>query len=207
MRTPFMKGFWDTEIISGTTINYLPTPTLGPLSINLILYILIIIIVVFLMAKKGPSSKAVKRAVLIAFCAAFLLFTLRMDLNWIALLRDDSQNLINKPIEERFRYLDGSDFYEFIEFARASIPEGESARDESTFSSEADKQTHEMGSYYLLPRLTSSTGRFIWVYHRAGASYDPKSGILKLNAESSYRVRPHALYKANEAVFEIMEER
>ena len=94
------------------------------------------------MAKKGSSSKSLKRAVLIAFGTAFLLFTLRMDLNWIALVRDDSQNLFNKPITERFRYLDGSDFYEFIEFARASIPAGESARDEFTFSSEAVKQTH-----------------------------------------------------------------
>jgi hypothetical protein len=204
MRLTFMKGFWDTEIISGTTINYLPTPSVGPLSLNFLLYIFIIIITAYILIKKRDhSGKSVKKALLIAFGAAFFLFTLRMDLNWIALMKADSENLFNKPIKERFQYLDGNNFYEFIEFVRASIPENESIRDEFHFTSEAAKQMHEMGTYYLLPTLTSSKGRYIWIYHRAGASYDAKSGILRLNNNTSYRVSPHALHKTNEAVFKI----
>ncbi len=131
MRLTVMKGFWDTEIISGTTINYLPTPSVGPLSLNFLLYIFIIIITAYILIKKRDhSGKSVKKALLIAFGAAFFLFTLRMDLNWIALMKADSENLFNKPIKERFQYLDGNNFYEFIEFVRASIPENESIRDE-----------------------------------------------------------------------------
>lgn len=202
-----MKGFWNTEIISGTAINYLPTPSFGTVSLNVILYILIIIIIFFLLwREKDRSGNALKRAVLLAFGAGFLLFTLRMDLNWISLMREDAGNLFGKSTAERFRYLDGNDFYEFMEFVRDSIPKEESVRDETNFESETVKQIHEMGSYYLLPKLTSSKGRYIWVYHRPEASYDPKSGILKLNNTTSYLVKPHVLFKANEVVFKIVGE-
>ena len=163
MRTPLMKGFWDTEIISGTTIYYLPTPSLGPISLNFMLYIIIAIIVLFLLTReKRRSDEAIKRAVLIGFGAAFLLFTLRMDLNWIALMREDAKNLFNRPIKERLRYLDGNDFYEFIEFVRTSIPAGEHARDETDFQSEATKQIHAMAattcSQRLLHQMAATSG-------------------------------------------------
>lgn len=195
--------FWNTDIISGTTINHIKPPYTGFLSFPVI--IILIALAAFLvltLMKRRYSRGALARSLVLASVFAGLLFALRMDYNWLRMFASDARNYSGRDIAERVVQTEGHDFYYFMEYVRKSLPKGAEARSLEIDPSKPGYFFTKLGNYYLLPTLASEDGGFIWVNERIQGSYDPATGTISLYGRK-FRATPYAAFRPNAAVFRI----
>ncbi|MBI1912922.1 MAG: hypothetical protein HYS21_13095 [Deltaproteobacteria bacterium] len=198
------EGLWNADFIDGTTINYLPTPEIFGHPLSLTLYACAIVaLLAFVIIKKPRTFNSFIRPAAYVFLFIALLFSIKTEYVWFKVFVNDINSLRDKDIEKRVAYFDGSDFFPFVKFMKSKVPEGESFRAVDVSGDETLLQMKQLGQYYLLPRLTSKTGRFIWVYDNGEASYDLDAQVLYAYGQA-YRARPYAVYRQGAAVFEIV---
>lgn len=204
------KEFLDTDIVSGTTINFIKEPKLGPLSYPAVLLIIagvafIILLIYYRSLERSLSRRSVVRASLLSFMLAGFLFALRMDLNWLSMFNHDLRTYTGKDIGARVVELKKRDLYYFIDFVRNSIPEGEMAREIEIDRKEYGHFISKIGKYYLLPTRTSPSGRYLWVNKFILGTYDPETRDLEVYGYK-FKAVPHAVYDESSVVFRIIEE-
>lgn len=204
-------GFWKTDIVSGSAINSLPTPAILGVPLPVALYIfaavIFLAVVAFQMSKKKSTRPGTLRIALYSFMLIGFLLALRTEYTWLSVFLKDLRSFSGKTTDERVAIIDGSDFYPFMNFVKASIPPGERFR---YFEIDPDKnpvsaQMFQLGKYYLLPTLVSKEGRFIWVYNDRSARFDSENGRLQINDET-FKVRPYKAFHRRAVIFEIMED-
>lgn len=217
-------GFWKTDIISGSAINSLPTPVIRGFPLPLALYILAALVFLIITAftifktrtrkaalvKSGAPLARAPRALTIALYSFMLvgfLLALRTEYTWLSVFSKDLRAFSGKSTDERIALVDATDYYPFMNFARAAIPSGESFR---YFEIDPDKnpvnaQMFQLGRYYLLPTLISKEGRFIWVYNDPAVRFDFESERLDING-LSFKARPYDFFRRGAVIFEIMED-
>lgn len=203
--TGFWGEFWSTEIIKGSTINYIETPHIGPLSLPALAFLIsIAAFIVLILVKRNFSAASLKKAGLVSFLIGCAFFALRMDLNWLALLGGDFKTFTNPDMNVRIAATSGVDIKYFMDFVKKTVPEGEEIREVKIDQYDPAYTMTRLGNYYLLPVMTSSRGRFIWVYYFTDASYDAEAGILRVYG-SFFRARPYATYKEGAYIFEVLD--
>ncbi len=201
-------GFWDTDVVSGHAVNSLPTPTLWGLPFPIVLYILaaVIFLIVFLFGGVRTRRRAM-RVALFSFLLVGFLMALRMEFTWSKLFIGDLRSFSGTNTDERVAMMDGTDFYAFMKFVSASIPDGERVRhiDIDPEKSLVGTQVYQLGRYYLLPTLTSKRGRFVWTYNDPGVSFIPDTGRLDIY-DSTFMARPYKVFRRGAVIFEIVED-
>lgn len=211
--------FWNTNIVGGTTINEIATPTFGQMGFLWILYLTVVVSVPAFLFLSRKSNDSLSRSVVYAFLITGFLFSLRMDLNWLSMLRSDAQRFIGKTEDERLRLMASNDFHEFLESLKKKLPEGARFRDVENKelsdqittgkleAEQVDLITYvylKTGKYYLLPKETSRDGRFVWVFAPMRARFDAENMVLDVNSHT-FKVRSYELFTDKAALFEIME--
>jgi hypothetical protein len=207
--------FWRAIPVGAGTINFIPTPKVGYLPLPLALYIIAVAVFFFvLFYRKGLNRQA---ALVYSFIVIGALLALRMDYNWVRVFRDDFSALSGRDTRGRITTIMKSDFFDFIKYVGRTIPEGEAAvelldpemerlivRAELDGVRKTDLEAFyivKLGKYYLLPRRTSSAGRFIWVFNELDISYDNDTKMLRVR-EQTFRARPFAEYRKGAMIFE-----
>lgn len=201
-------GFWDTDVVSGHAVNSLPTPTLWGLSFPIALYILAAVLFLAVVLYKRPRTRRrAMRIALFSFLFVGFLMALRMEFSWSKLFIGDLRSFSGKNTDERIAMMDGTDFYAFMKFVSASIPAGERVRyiDIDPEKSLVGTQVYQLGKYYLLPTLTSRSGRFVWTYNDPGVSFIPETGRLDIY-DSTFMARPYRVFRRGAVIFEIVED-
>lgn len=200
-----LEQFLDTNVLKGSTINYITSPFSDPALFAVIIFLFaLLVFLAFVAIRKDFTRPALVRAAVFSFMLAAALAAVRMDANWLSMLRSDHAKLSIKDIDERVVAFVGFDFKHFIEFARKTIPAGEKARWIENDPWDLTYSLTKLGNYYLLPKLTSTEGRFIWVYGFTDYDYDPSTGTLRVY-DSYFRARLYATYSKDAHVFEIMD--
>lgn len=198
--------FWKADILSGSTINYIPPPQTTLLTFPLLLFLAALaIFIVFLLLKRDLGRNTIIRSALYSSLIVGFIFAFRMDYNWFRMLSSDLQRYSGKDIAERVAISGGNNLYQFMEFVRNTIPEGEEARSLSINQLELGWLVNKAGGYYLLPTTTSKDGRFIWVNEAIRNSYDPAAGVLSLYGRN-FRAMPYATYRPDNIIFMVEEE-
>lgn len=206
--------FWKPEIIKASTINFASTPRFGGVGLQALLYCVVFIasagaLVLFVViGKKGIKREGVVTALEVGFLIAGVVYTLRMDYNWLKVWQDDVKTLSGKSTDEKVAAVfsvyghDYPDFLRFIEFAKGMIPKGEKVR---PYSSQDDNMALS-ARYFFLPVLTSETGGYVWLYDGKAVSgaFDPDTGLLRPK-DNAFAYRPKAVYGDKGAIFERME--
>ncbi|MBI5642264.1 MAG: hypothetical protein HY954_02190 [Deltaproteobacteria bacterium] len=201
----FWGLFWKTDIIKGSTINYIETPYLGPLSLSTLAFLIFIaVFIVLILVKRNFSGASLKKYGIVSFLIACAFFALRMDINWLAVLGRDFKVFTNTDMNARIAATSGVDIKYFIDFVKKTIPEGEEIREIKIDQYDPAYTMTRLGNYYMLPVMASSRGRFIWVYYFTDASFDPEAGILRVYG-SFFRARPYATYKEGAYIFEVLD--
>lgn len=201
-----IKEFLRTDILGGSTINYVRPPMLGPFTFPLAMLGLatVVFVIIFLYSRRTQPRPAT-RVLLYSFVVTTLIFTLRMDLNWLHMLGSDIRNFHGRDVSVRFAAIDGNDLYRFMNFVKKSLPPGGKVRVLDIDQSEPGHYSYKLGNYYLLPVLSSTKGRFIWVHGVLKASYNAETMELKVYT-NTFRARPYAVYDRSAGIFEIMED-
>lgn len=196
--------FWLTDVMRGTTMNYIEPPSSGLLPFTLLLFLAAFMAFgLYLVIKKELSRPLIVRSSIYSFLFIWLIFALRMDYNWFRVFAGDVAAFSGRSAPERIKELNGDDLYDFMEYVRKILPDGEQVRELAIDPKRSGFITNKLGNYYLLPSTVSRDGRFIWVYNLT-ASYDPGTGVLKMY-DFSFRARPYAVYDEGAAVFEVLE--
>ena len=201
-------GLWDTELFSGHPVKTIPTPTHLGKPLPIVLYVLAagLFLAVFLFTGVRTRRRAV-RVALFSFLIVGFLMALRMEFTWSKLFVSDLFSFSGKNTDERISMMDGTDFYAFMKFVSASIPAGERVRyiDIDPEKSLVGTQVYQLGKYYLLPTLTSRSGRFVWTYNDPGVSFVPETGRLDIH-DSTFMARPYRVFRRGAVIFEIVED-
>lgn len=186
-----LGALWDSfsspQIISISTVNFISTPRLGSIGLTLWLYLLTAALTaafVFLYLRSGTGSAVpvgpglrcgAARAVTAGFVLAGILFTARMDYNWVSIFQHDRARLVGLENLERLKVINSEidgEFFDFIGFLRQAVPEGEEVRPAARVSY---NYIERMTRYYMLPVKTSEEARYLWSYGMA-LGYDPSWG-------------------------------
>lgn len=205
-----LKEFFDTSLTKGWTINLIKEPKLGPLTYPAVLLIIAVlafsvVLLYYRSSEKSLNRRSVVKASLLSFMIVGVLFTLRMDLNWLAMFSRDIRTYTGKDIGARIVALTKRDLYYFAGFVRESIPEGEMAREIEIDRKESGHFMSRKIKYYLLPTRTSISGRYLWANEFTRGSYDAETRELSIY-ESNFKAVPHATYDEGSLVFRIIEE-
>lgn len=158
----FWCGFDDLfslETLKASTVNFIYGPKIFGLSVNAIIYILIIIYFIYLMrialARGWPGFDAFKNALpdiskkaLIAVFSLWVLLDLRIDFDYLRIAYADWLTFAGKSLDEKHAIVTVGDYYQFLQFCDKVLPE----RSRISFSS-ADSYIYEKGAYYLYPHL------------------------------------------------------
>jgi hypothetical protein len=209
--------FWEPEKITLKTINSVTTPRIGFFSFMSVLYAVVIIlsvgIVLHFFALKAFTWESVLRAISISFLVGGGLFAVRMDYNWLKIWQDDFTAFRDKDVHERIPVVFKSDFkrsfwsfefFNFIDFVKATVPEGEKVRPAAKPFRNPLAAT---ARYYLLPIRTSESADYLWVYRDKDVSFDEVNGSLKKgNKIIASPVRPFAKFNSMAAVYKILKE-
>jgi hypothetical protein len=160
-------------------------PFVGEVSLLSLLYIFILLsMICTLAALRAVNVAALRKALIISFVLAGILFALRMDYGWYWMWRLDRSTLSHRIYEERVELVDATGTYEFASMIRSLIPPDSSVRVECGPLAEKIK-------YYLLPLMVSERGRYVIVCGDSGVTYDPNEKVLR-RAEAV--VAPHAIF-------------
>jgi hypothetical protein len=166
--------FWEPEKITFKTINFIPAPRVGSFSFVTVLYIIVIILSAGIFLRsfvlKAVTLESVLRAIAISFLISGGLFAVRMDYNWLKIWQDDYEALWGKDVHERIPVVfEGFlALYNFIDFVKATIPEGEKVRPATELSSDV---SWFLAKYHLLPVKTSAEADYLWAYNGYGIMY------------------------------------
>lgn len=199
------REFFDTDFYSGSTINYITSPFSNPALFSILIFIFAIAaFLVLILTKRSFTRPAMVRAAVISFMLGGVVFAMRMDLNWFIMLKNDCSRFSGKGIDDRVDAAIGFDLKRFMGFVRETIPAGEKVREMKNDPSDLTFLLTKLGNYYLLPTLTSSNGRFVWVYDFTDYSYDSATGSLRVY-DSIVRARLYATYRPGAYVYEIMD--
>ncbi len=208
----YWEEFWRPEVVLVSSINFITTPAFGPFTLMHFSYALIVAVFAaayfLLPGQKGQvvRMRALK-AGLVAFAVAGALFAGRMDYNWLRLWQDDIAYMGGVDVEERTVRLFTlnnerfGDFYGFLKFMRARVPEGEKV---SPAVKNAGDFYGDAARYFLLPVKTSRDARFVWVYNDPGVYYDDTmAALVKDGVVAASPVRPYAVWRQDAAVYEL----
>ena len=172
--------FMRPPIVDGTTIGSVSTPLVGKQSFITVLYLSLLLVVPLIYGGsrilKVPLS--LKRSLLLSLVGASLAFTLRMDYGWFTLWRGDMKIFSERGIRERIDYVynyNVKDFMAFMEKVDSALPAGATVR--PAVKNESDFYS-AIGRYYLLPRLTSREGTYLWAYQDRNLTFDPERDVL-----------------------------
>ena len=182
-------------------INYIDLPPVGrygflPVAHGLVIVVFFIASAVF---KRRGDSRAHIKAVATAFLVVGLLFTFRMDLRWVTLWSQDHKLLNANGDSTIFLLYEQrmGDFFEFVEFIKERVPEGESVRPASVKMGDYIR----LANYRLLPVKSSPKARYIWSYDdqgvwlaKGGRLFDG-GAVVAENAELVARSGEGALYR------------
>ncbi len=171
-----------------STINRIESPRAKPLPFIAIIGIITLLIfsasmlVALVRGGKGRNTRrTLLNSVAVSFITGGLIFSVRMDYNWLYLLKDDLTTLAGRPVEERISkiYREGfDDFFGFLDLIRETLPEGEATRPaEKGFMN----FYAQLGRYYLLPIKSSGGARYLWTYNDKGVKYDRLAMTLTKN--------------------------
>lgn len=168
----FWDGFWWPEPIEVGTSNRVNAPRFGSLSMLTLLYCLIpLCAVVIIIAGRLRSGRFTRvlffRAFLAGFAVSAVLFTFRMDFNWLDVWRVDRATLADKSEAERIRainYGNYDSYFDFIDEMKTLVPVGELVRPAGRHVSEYKDHVARSVAYYLLPRRSNPGGHYIWLY-------------------------------------------
>ncbi len=174
-----------------STINRIESPYTKPLlpftAIIGIITLLIFsasILAVLIRRKGLITRRTLLNSLAVSFLTGGLLFSVRMDYNWLHLFKDDISSLAGRPVEERISsiYKEGfDDFFAFLQKIRETLPEGEAIRPaEKGFMN----FYAQLGRYYLLPIKSSEGARYLWTYNDKGLKYDRSSMTLTKNGDT-----------------------
>ncbi|HET6515672.1 MAG TPA: hypothetical protein VFG09_10970 [Thermodesulfovibrionales bacterium] len=165
--------FWSAGYARAATVNFIDMPFVGEVSLLALLYIFILSsIVCAIAALRAVNMAALRKALIISFVLAGILFALRMDYGWYWMWRLDRSTLSQRTYEERVALVDATGSYEFAGMVRKLIPPDASVRIECGTLAEKIK-------YYLLPLKASEHGRYVIVCSDSGITYDPDEKVLK----------------------------
>lgn len=199
------REFFDTDFSNGSTINYITSPFSDPALFPILIFIFVIaVFLALIMTRRSFTRPAMVKAAIISFMLGGFIFAMRMDLNWLVLLKNDYNRFSGKGMEERVEEAIGYDLKQFMRFTRETIPVGEKVREMKNDPSDLTFLLTKLGNYYLLPVLSTSDGRFVWVYDFTDYSWDPETGTLRVY-DSVVRARLYATYRPGVYVYELMD--
>lgn len=165
--------FWNASYARAATVNFIDMPFVGEVSLLALLYIFIVLsMACTIAALRAVNMTALRKALIISFTLAGILFALRMDYGWYWMWRLDRSTLSQRTYEERVALVDATGTYEFAAMVRKLIPPDASVRIECGTLAEKIK-------YYLLPLKASERGRYVVVCSDSGITYDPDEKVLR----------------------------
>ena len=176
------EGFLEPEVVKASTVNFIITPRIGPLSFLSLLYVLAAVVVAIsalfcVLTGTPPGTRLLARAVAVGFVSAALVFAVRMDYNWLRLFHEDSalpgSGDMGALLKATHKEMD-SRIFDFAELVKGSVPEGAHVR---PAMKPPDNYTDRRMRYYLLPVRSSADADYLWVF-RMSPEYDPKRGAL-----------------------------
>lgn len=165
--------FWNSSYAEAATVNFIDMPFVGGLSFLALLYIFIVLSTVCMIAAvRAVNVTALRKALIVSFILAGIIFALRMDYGWYTMWRLDKSALSRRSYEEKIMLVDATGAYEFARMVTKLIPSDASVRVECGTLAEKVK-------YYLLPLKVSDRGRYVIVCSDSGVAYDPGEQVLK----------------------------
>jgi len=114
------KDFWTFDTYKPYTINLLKWPMVLGESANYIFYWIFIIWAIVILIKFWRKSEKCKKWLLILWISLWIIYDLRMWLEFIWYYRNDYNTYISKPKYEKI-YRDRGDFYAFVDFAKDNL--------------------------------------------------------------------------------------
>jgi len=206
----YWEEFWTPDVIVGTTVGYVATPSAGGLGFISMLYIftgLAFIPALFLSRHGGRrlSLPAAGKTLVIIFLCAWVVFAVRMDFNWLNIWRDDLENLSGADVETKVRlvnYHAYDSILDFVDFIKKTVPAGRAVRPAATAH---DAPLAVISRYYMLPVEDSAQADFLWSYGQ-NLRLDSKSGALYAadGKVLAPRVRLFAGFAGKAAIYEVI---
>ena len=190
--------FLRPHVVTAVTIGSVRSPYLGPYPMMLVLYVLLplLAVLIYLLVLRGAFAKGrasakgwrrgggtFKMAALSSILIVSLIFTARMDYNWLIQWRSEMSLLGGRGVSERIDYAFDymkEDFFNFLEYIDENLPEG------ATVGPVAKHKSSDYGGlarYYLLPRLTSSSPDYLWAYRDMNLYYDSDTRSLSMDGK------------------------
>lgn len=204
------KEFWRTDNVSGYWINFVSPPPTGPIPFTIIL--LVISLIVFLsiliyviISKKGLRWKKVVMAWTASYVFMGVIFAFRMDYTWVNMLARDISAFKGQAMEDRVYLTTKNDLFKFMNIVKRAIPQGEKIRSLDMTIEDKDYYKFRLGNYYLLPVMTSRTGRYVWTFEFSNTYYNEKTSVLSVYRQA-FMAKPAVVFNKNVAVYEILEE-
>lgn len=167
--------FWRVSSIRGTTINFIDTPVIGKTSFLVPLYVLLVLAVASIFISRRLVQTEVKRhgaakALLAAFVAAALLFSLRMDYGWYKIWQLDRKGgSLDSAIAA-----DMQSVYNFAGNFKKNIPLTEKVRILTD-----DPYDRMVLKYDLLPIKVSTDANYIVVFSDNHVVFDTGRNMLR----------------------------
>jgi hypothetical protein len=169
----YWDEFWNVSYARATTVNFIDMPYVDDLSFLALLYIFMILSMICTVATlRAVNMNILRKALIISFILAGILFALRMDYGWYMMWRLDKSTLSHRTYDEKIALVEASGTYEFAGMVKKLVPPDASVKIECGILAEKMK-------YYLLPLLASSRGRYVVVCSDSGVTYDPGEKVLK----------------------------
>ncbi|MFQ5427583.1 MAG: hypothetical protein ACE5EZ_01245 [Thermodesulfobacteriota bacterium] len=204
------EEFWRPDFITGSTVGFVTTPEAGGVGFMGMLYVLVAItfasVVIFYRLSRRPlSARMASSALVLIVILAGVIFTVRMDYNWLTIWRDDVKTLSGVGVDERIRIVHNRNldsFFDFIDLVKRTVPSGSAIRHAA---SDHNTQLSYIARYYMLPIEDSVKADLLWLYGDS-LVFDPGSGALydgngKLVAP---KVKLFAKYAENAAIYEVI---
>jgi hypothetical protein len=171
------EQFWINDYIKGTTVNRIEPPSLGDITFLHLLYVILaVILVIIFFFIRQPGRKNLFKAAVISFIITGTLFAFRMDYEWYAWCRKDSNVFGRLPVDDRINIIEQNTAFAFSNTIKKVMAPGEKVR---LFT---DKDFYSLKiRYHLLPVKVSKSGSYIAVYMDNSIGFDPLRGILSKN--------------------------
>jgi hypothetical protein len=161
------KSFMAFEVPQMWSVNFMFGPRIGGTSVNLYIYILILLVSVIwgagMLAKTGDPKAALKmmpKIIVITSISLWVLLDLRILLDQGRNMLMDSQTFSCKSLEEKRALVTLGDYYDFISFAATKIPQG------SSFNVIRPQGYYymEKAVYYLYPDYVNEKPEYMMVF-------------------------------------------
>ncbi len=181
MEWDFQNLFF-TPPIDGVTINTVPlSPSFTSLLYILVAFVFIFGIIIFL-TRKYHLPAAIKKAAVISFFSAGIVYTVHADFGWSTWITNDRRDFAGLTTEEKLSRMDRG-LYDFTVSARKVIDD-----DYMLFSSDGYQSLR--AEYFLLPLRKRDQAKYIVVLTDSETSYDPAARIFTSRDVRIGRVEP-----------------